>query len=134
MKPRVIIADDEDFVRAFLKTIIEHLNYDLIDEVQSGDTAVEIILDKKPDILLLDINMPIKTGLEVLGEMGDEVNNTCIIMITAVTDNQSVRDSLAMGADHFIRKDNPPKKIVEIIKQTWENFISKQESEEIKEF
>src|SRR5262245_30229615 len=66
-KLRVIIADDERPAREFLKSVLaEFENVELIGEAENGDEAVELIKESKPDLALLDLQMPEATGLEVV--------------------------------------------------------------------
>ena len=117
-KPRVLIADDEAHVRALIKRIVLSLGFELAGEVSNGKDAVEIFRAVQPDLLLLDINMPLKTGYDALKEIMDEFPRALVIMLTSVADYESVEACLGYGAANYILKDNPIRKIREIIHGT----------------
>lgn len=120
--PNVILADDEEFVRYFLKTIMDSLFFDVVAEVEKGDELIAAMREYQPDILLLDINMPNLTGIEFLNKYSEEFQNTCIIILTSATSAQLMTEASTKGAKCFLRKDTPPEKMVVTIKDTWEQF------------
>lgn len=119
---KVVIADDEEFVRYFLKSVIESLSYDVVAEVEKGDELVKTLQDYKPDILLLDINMPNMTGLEFLKEHASKFPNTCIIILTSASSLKLISQTTQDGAKCFLRKDTPINDMIYAIKQTWLEF------------
>ncbi|MDD3594407.1 MAG: response regulator transcription factor [Candidatus Gastranaerophilales bacterium] len=120
--PSVIVADDEVFVRDFLKNLLASIHFDVIAEVERGDVLPFIIAEKKPDILLLDINMPNLTGIEFLKLYRKNFPDTCIIILTSPALQSLADEAVLAGADCFLKKDTPVDKIIATIKQTWENF------------
>lgn len=120
--PSVILADDEEFVRYFLKTIMDSLLFDVIAEVDKGDELIYAMRNNKPDILLLDINMPRLTGLEFLNQYSSEFTDTCIIILTSATSAQVMDEATTKGVKYFLRKDTPPDKMATLIKECWEEF------------
>lgn len=119
---RVVIADDEEFVRYFLRTVMDSLSYDVVAEVEKGDELVSVMEEQYPDLLLLDINMPNLTGLEFLKDYAFNFPQTCIIILTSATSAALVNEASAKGAKCFLRKDTPIEKMVAAIKQTWTDF------------
>jgi len=110
-KPRkVLIADDEP-------DILEILKYNLIKEgfevvtAKDGDEALEIIHRKQPDLIVLDIMMPRKTGVEVCRILRSQARykDTLIMFLTAVNDEGTQVHGLETGADDFISKPISPK-------------------------
>lgn len=125
IKPRVMIADDEAHVRVLLRALLKSMNCDVVGEAANGAEAVELFEKIKPHMLLLDINMPLKTGDEVLREIMARFPNAFVIMLTSVADMESVEKCLGLGAAHYIRKDTPPAELKAIIKQTFQEFVRK---------
>ena len=120
--PRVVIADDEEFVRYFLNSVMESISYNVVAEVEKGDELITAMEKTQPDILLLDINMPNLTGLEFLKEHASKFPKTCIIILTSAA-LTSLMDKAAMnGARCFLRKDTPLEEMILAIEETWENF------------
>ena len=119
---RVIIADDEEFVRYFLKTTLQSCHFEVVAEVEKGDELVGILNKKQPDILLLDINMPNMTGVEFLKEHAAKFPYTCIIILTATPLEELINQSSLSGVSCFLRKDTPIDDMIAKIEETWENF------------
>ncbi len=121
-KPRVLLADDEIHIRALMKAMMKSINAEIIAEAANGQEAIDLFKEHKPDLMLLDINMPVKTGEETLKEVMKENPRAFVIMMTSLSDAESVEKCMNLGAANFIRKDTPIDKMKEIIKQTWQEF------------
>lgn len=119
---KVVLADDEEFVRYLLNSVMESLFFEVVAEVEKGDELLDVMVEHQPDILLLDINMPNITGIEFLKEHASKFPNTCIIVLTSSASSMLLVDAIAMGASCFLRKDTPLEKMVETIKNTWSEF------------
>lgn len=119
---KVVLADDEEFVRLFLKTVMSMLSFNVVAEVEKGDEVYAIMARTKPDILLLDINMPNLTGLEFLKRYSREFPHTCIIILTSANSFQVVEEASTKGANGFIRKDTPIEQMVLSIEKAWSAF------------
>ena len=70
-KPRVMIADDEVHIRLLIKTVFKTMQTDIAAEARNGQEAVDLFRKEKPDLLMLDINMPIKTEPEALARLAE---------------------------------------------------------------
>lgn len=121
--PRVVLADDEQHIRMLIKRILMSVRYEVVGEATNGNEAIELFNKEKPDMLLLDINMPFKNGDAVLQEVISKYPEAVVIMLTSVSDLESVKRCLDHGAANFIRKDTPLNEIKSIITQTWESHI-----------
>jgi two-component system chemotaxis response regulator CheY len=121
-KPKVLLADDEAVVRMTMEKIMTSMKCDIAGEAKNGDEAVKFFREKRPDLLLLDINMPFKTGEEALKEILAEFPDAFVIMLTSLADKKSVENCLTLGAANYIRKDTPIHEIKRIIKETWKIF------------
>ena len=122
--PTVLIAEDEGHCRLLLKTLLSSMNCEVVGEARTGEEAIELYRRLKPDILLLDINMPNKTGDEVLEEIRAEFRQIgCIIILTSVADERIVEKCLDLGAANYIRKDTPLAEIKTTIKEAWNAYV-----------
>lgn len=121
--PRVLLADDEAHIRLLMKTVLTGMQCKIVGMAQNGQEAVALYRLEKPDMLLLDINMPVKNGEEALKEIIREFPNALVIMLTSVSDAESVNKLLDMGASNFIRKDTPLSEIKEIIVSSWKSHF-----------
>jgi len=121
-KKRIIIADDEFSVRSMIRMVLKSINGEIVGEAKNGQEAVEQFREKKPDLLLLDINMPVKNGLDALKEIIADFPDAFVIMLTSISDMETVEKCLDLGAINYIIKDTPIPEMKKIIKETWDTF------------
>lgn len=125
-KPRVVLADDEGHSRMLIKAVMTSMKCEIAGEALNGREAVDLFKKEKPDLMLLDINMPLMTGKEALKEIMNYYQDAFVIMLTSVADMESVEKCLDMGAANYILKGTPVQEIKSIIKETWQTFRKKQ--------
>lgn len=107
---KVLIVDDEDRIRRLLKMYLERESY-LIDEADNGDTALELALKYDYDVVLLDLMMPGKDGIEVCKEIR-MAKATPIVMLTAKGEESNRVQGFEAGADDYIVKPFSPREVV----------------------
>lgn len=105
-KIRFIVADDEAHIRDLLRIMATSIGYEVIGDAEDGEMAISMYRELKPDVLLLDINMPKMNGIDALGKIMLEDPSAVVIMLTSLNSLDVVRQSLAAGAKHYILKDN----------------------------
>jgi two-component system chemotaxis response regulator CheY len=115
-------VDDETHVRTLIKSVISSMNCDVVGEAGNGRDAVSLFDQLKPHIMLLDINMPLKSGKQALGDIKQKYPSACIIMLTSLTDRETIEDCIELGATGFIRKDLSIDEMREVIKKTWKTY------------
>ncbi len=103
---KILIADDEMLVRAGLKSSInwESENFSIVGEADNGEKALKMVTELKPDILLLDINMPIMNGIEVLKELKNRKESCKVIVLSCHDEFEYVKDAMRYGAKDYILK------------------------------
>lgn len=106
-KKSVVLVDDEHHIRLLLKTAINAMGCEVVAEGKNGNEAIRLYREKRPDLLLLDINMPEKTGEEALATIMAEFPEALVVMLTSVSDTTTVENCLVTGAANYIRKDTP---------------------------
>lgn len=122
-QPKVVLADDEPHVRVLLKTLLASMKCEVVGEASNGEEAVKLFKKERPDLVLLDINMPVKSGIEALKDILHEFPDAFVIMLTSVSDTDSIRQCMELGAANYIRKDNPVVEIKRLIKETWQDRL-----------
>ncbi len=107
--PRILIVDDEPFNVDYLEQELEDLNYQTI-TAMNGKDALEKITDEKPDLVLLDIMMPIMDGFTVLEKVkaNSEIRNIPIIVISANNDLENMVKGIELGAEDYLPKPFEP--------------------------
>ena len=106
---KILIVDDEPFNVDYLEQELEDLNYETI-VAANGQEALEKIINESPDLVLLDIMMPIMDGFSVLEKVRKDpsIRNTPIIVISASNDLQSVVKGIQLGAEDYLPKPFEP--------------------------
>ena len=114
---KVLIADDSTFMRKILKNILTKSGHTEQLEAENGEEAVAAYKKDKPALVLLDIIMEKKDGIETLKEIKAADKNSKIIMVSAVGQEQMVKEAMELGASDFIVKPFNSKKVEETIKK-----------------
>ncbi|MDR1043774.1 MAG: response regulator [Candidatus Adiutrix sp.] len=114
---RVLLADDEDIVRAFFRTVIEKekLPVSEIYEADNGLETIRLAREYTPEAVLLDIRMPGLNGLKVCAEIRREMPNTEVVIISAYDEFDYAREAFTSGARDFLVKPVSPQQVVEVI-------------------
>jgi two-component system chemotaxis response regulator CheY len=122
-KGSILLVDDEAHIRKFVLLILKQLGATNITEASNGEEAITAYQTLKPDLVLLDISMPLMNGLETLKKL-KQLNPECVvIMLTSMVNRQSIDEALALGAANYIRKDTPKEEISNAIKETIEQHF-----------
>ncbi len=100
---RILLAEDEEQLARVLKMAMEQSNYQ-VDAVGDGQKAVELSNKNAYDVIILDIMMPVKDGLEALKEIRARGDRTYIMMLTAMTEEDDRVNGLDLGADDYLTK------------------------------
>lgn len=119
-KPFIIIAEDDKFLASIYKTRLAEEKWDVL-VVENGEEALEAVRARRPNVLLLDIIMPVKDGFEVLTEIKKDkaLKGIKIIVLTNLGQEEDKRRALEMGARAFVTKAQTSlSEMMEKIKQT----------------
>jgi len=104
---RILIADDHPIFRDGLKRLLESEHeFKVIGEACDGVEAVKLVRELKPEVLLLDLAMPRRAGLEALREMGSEPLSARVILLTAAAEKDQIVEALQLGARGVVLKDS----------------------------
>ena len=114
----VLLADDEAHIRKYVGLILKQLGAVRILEAANGEEAVALFEREKPDLVLLDVNMPNVDGLEALRRIRAINPDSIVIMLTSLTTRQAVEAALELGAANYIRKDTPREEISKALTET----------------
>jgi two-component system, NarL family, response regulator DegU len=137
-KINVLIADDHAMMRQGLKQILElEDDISVISQACNGDEAVKLAREQKPDIILMDINMPGTNGLQAIKELKLERNPSKIIVLTIHEDREYLFKTIQMGAEGYVLKDAEPSVLIEAIRNVYhgQSYIQSNMTKElVKEF
>jgi two-component system, chemotaxis family, chemotaxis protein CheY len=101
---KIVIADDDAFLREMLRVLLRSDDYDVVGEAPNGEVALELCTRLRPDIALLDINMPVKDGLAVLDALKGSNSPSRVVMMSAEATLDKVKLAVEKGAAGFIVK------------------------------
>ncbi|HAQ58027.1 MAG TPA: response regulator, partial [Opitutae bacterium] len=93
-------------------------------EAKNGQEGIDLYKSRKPDLVLLDVNMPVKEGMEALDEIMEFDPTAVVVVTSSVASRQAVEQSVELGASYYIRKDTPKEDIAKqldtLIDDIWE--------------
>lgn len=101
---KVLIVDDNDLMRDVIKVFLEQLKHEVLAEAENGDIAIRHFTTLRPELVLLDMVMPGKSGLEVLEEIRKIEPNAKVVVITAVEQEGIDKKIFEKGAAAILRK------------------------------
>jgi DNA-binding NarL/FixJ family response regulator len=115
-KISLIIADDHAIVREGICQLLESEDYiDIVGEASDGREAIELVREKQPDILIMDISMPNMTGIEAVGALVKEGVSTKVLMLSMFDKEEYVLKAVELGAYGYLMKDTSKDKFVKAI-------------------
>ena len=105
-KIKILIADDHTMFRESLKQVINSKSeYDVVAEANNGEQAISFVERYKPDVVLMDINMPLKNGIEASKEIKQKFSEVKIIILTMLDNGLYILDALRCNVEGFLYKD-----------------------------
>ena len=117
---RILIVDDHPIVRRGLSSLINiKANLELVGEAVDGVEAVDKARTLKPDVILLDLMMPRKGGLEAIGEIKQENPDARILVLTSFADDDKVFPAIKAGALGYLLKDSSPQELLQAIRDVY---------------
>ncbi|SDY22163.1 two-component system, NarL family, response regulator YdfI [Evansella caseinilytica] len=106
MTHKIVIVDDHFVVREGLKLILEtNDSFQVVGEAENGQLALDIIEETQPDVILLDLNMPVMTGLETIQTLNDRNVPIPIIILTTYNEDELMIRAMKLGAKGYLLKD-----------------------------
>lgn len=104
---KVLLTDDEAHIRKFLGLVLKRLGNPVIIEAANGQESINLYKTHKPDLVLMDVNMPIMDGVQALTQIRQHDPEALVIMLTSLTNRQTVEQCASHGALDYLRKDLP---------------------------
>lgn len=115
---RVVIAEDQAMVLGALAALLEiEGDFEVVGRAQDGEEALNILREKKPDVLLTDIEMPHRTGLELATAIKQEKLPTRVIILTTFARGGYLRRALEAGASGYLLKDSPAEQLANAVRR-----------------
>ena len=119
MTVRVGVVDDQPLIRTGLRSMIDHaIDVELVGEAADGEAAVELARRERPDVLLMDIRMPVLDGIEATRRIcaDAELSGVRVVVLTTFDVDDYVHAAIRAGASGFLLKDAPPEDVLDAIR------------------
>lgn len=123
----VMIVDDESHIRKYVGLILKSLGVSSIVEASNGEEATTTYERERPDLVLLDVNMPQIDGIETLKRLKQIDPDCVVIMLTSLANRHTVEQAADLGAANYIRKDTPKEEIAKALTETIETCFEPEE-------
>lgn len=104
---KILLIDDEPHVRKYVGLLARGLGTPVIIEADNGEKALALYEQEKPDLVLLDVNLPGMDGLQILAGILALDPDAVVVMLTSLANRQTIEECLRIGATSYIRKDTP---------------------------
>ena len=114
---KIIIVDDSDFSRSIISKMLTEDGFQVIGEASSAESALSMIKEKKPDIVIVDIVMPNVSGLELTEKLNQTAPNVSVIMISSLSQEHIVLDAISAGASDFIAKPIQKQQLIDSVEK-----------------
>jgi len=114
----VLIVDDEPHIRKYIGLILRKFGNPTIVEAGNGEEALALFPQHNPDLVLLDVNMPMMDGLQCLERLVAEHPDALVVMLTSLATRNVVERCLELGAVNFVRKDTPKDVMAKVLAET----------------
>jgi CheY-like chemotaxis protein len=108
---KILVVDDEPHIRKFVTLLAKSLGRSTVIEATNGEDALKVYAREKPDLVLLDVNMPKLDGLQTLQALRQQDPDCVVIMLTSLVNRQTIEECLRLGAAGYLRKDMPPEEM-----------------------
>ncbi|MFC6016768.1 response regulator [Plantactinospora solaniradicis] len=103
---RVLVVDDQQLVREGLTALLELTDgVTVVGAAGDGAQALDLIADRKPDVVLMDLRMPVLDGVTATGQVRDRFPDVAVVVLTTYADEESIAGALAAGARGYLTKD-----------------------------
>ena len=118
---KILICDDQAVIRDGLELLLNlEKDFQVVGTAQDGEQAIELAAQKGPDLILMDLKMPVMNGIEATREIRTKFPAIKILVLTTYDDDEWVFDAVRAGASGYLLKDTPRQKIIEAIRGTME--------------
>ena len=114
---RIVVADDHPMIRTALEVLFRGTDYEIAATAGSGEETLRRVEEAKPDILLLDLQMPGGNGMEVLRKLRSAPGGPRIVILTAAVDDSSLMEARALGVEGLMLKNSDPAYLFECLER-----------------
>lgn len=118
---KVVIVDDSDFSRSIIRKMLTEEGIEIVGEASSAETALTVIKEKKPNIVITDIVMPEISGIELTEKINQNFNDISVIVISSLSQEHIVLEAIGAGASDFIAKPIQKQQLIDSLEKIISN-------------
>lgn len=123
MMIKVLLVDDQSLIRQGLRALLElEPDLEIVGEAENGEQAINLVAEFQPDVVLLDIRMPIMDGVAATQEIQKRFAKTKILVLTTFDDDEYVSAALQNGAMGYLLKDTPSEELAVAIRAVYKGY------------
>ena len=130
MSIRVILAEDHPVVRSGVRNILDTaMDIEVVGEAGDGQEAYQLVLEHQPDVLLLDMELPVLDGIAVTEKLREQKSAVNILVLSSYSDREYIMEMLSLGVSGYLIKDEVPQNILNAIRgvsQGEEGWVSRE--------
>ena len=119
-----MLVDDHVLVRAAVRQAISAPDVELVAEASSAEEALDLALQARPDIILVDIDLPGMSGVQLVRELAPRMPKTRIVMLTVSTSDRDVMEAIRYGAVGYLTKDLSPEELSAGVRSAWDGDLA----------
>jgi len=117
MGKRVLVVDDSMYMRTLIKDALTNEGYEIVGEAPNGETAIDLALELKPDLVTLDNILPDMIGTDILRVLQEQGLEAKIIMVSAVGQQSVINEGIELGASDYIVKPFTAEDLIAVVKK-----------------
>lgn len=114
---KVVIVDDSDFSRSIIRKMLQEENIEVVGEAASAETALLLIKEKQPDVVITDIVMPEISGIELTEKINQSFDNIAVIVVSSLSQEHVVLEAIGAGANDFIAKPIDKQQLIDSLEK-----------------
>ena len=114
---KIMIVDDSRTMRKMLAGTLRDAGHEIIGDAGNGEEALKLLETISPDLITLDITMPVMDGIQALGLIKEKYPDVKVVIVSAAGQKEKVMEALKKGASDFLQKPFETEKVVEVIER-----------------
>ncbi|AMW30812.1 MULTISPECIES: response regulator [Arthrospira] len=120
---RVLLVDDQGIIREGLRSLLEAKpDLEIVGEAENGKVAVELALKLKPDVVLMDVRMPIMDGVAAMRSLAEQQPEIKVLVLTTFDDDEYITQAMESGAKGYLLKDTPSDELAQAIRAVYQGY------------
>ncbi|MEB3281796.1 MAG: response regulator transcription factor [Lyngbya sp.] len=120
---KILLVDDQSIIREGLCSLLQAKpDLDIVGEAENGQVAVELALKLQPDIVLMDVRMPIMDGVAATRSLSQHLPQTKVLVLTTFDDDEYITKAMQNGAKGYLLKDTPSEELAQAIRAVYKGY------------